>query len=72
MELVDTVTRHAHQTTDEQVQGLRDLGWTDEQMFEAVWVVAAFSYMTRVVDAFGINWKPEMLNPHAQGTKKID
>ncbi len=54
------------------MQGLRDHGWSDEQIFEGVWVAAAFAYMTRVVDAFGINWKPEMLNSSAMGPKRID
>lgn len=72
LELIDTVTRHAHRVTDDQVQGLRDHGWSDEQIFEGVWVAAAFAYMTRVVDAFGINWKPEMLNSSAMGPKRDD
>ena len=72
VEFTDTVTRHAHRVTDEQVQGLRDHGWSDEQIFEAVWVSAAFAYMTRVVDAFGINWKPAMLNQSAMGPKRVD
>ena len=72
LELIDTETRHAHRITDEQVQNLRELGWTDEQIFEALWVGAAFAYMTRIVEAFGIHWKPSMLNEKAMGTKKMD
>ena len=72
IELIDTVTRHAHRVTDDQVQSLRDHGWSDEQIFEGVWVAAAFAYMTRVVDAFGINWKPAMLNKSAMGPKRVD
>ena len=72
LELVDTLTRHAHRITDKQVQGLRDRGWTDEQIFEAVWVGAAFAYMTRIVDAFGLSWNPTMVNSKALGVQRKD
>ena len=48
------VTNHAHRTTDEDVQGLRDLGWTDPQIAEAVYVTAMFAFFNRVADAFGL------------------
>lgn len=70
--MIDTETRHAHKISDEQVESLRKLGWTDEQIFEGLWVGAAFAYMTRIVDAFGIQWQPSMLNAKALGTKKMD
>jgi len=37
LDFVETVTRHAYRVTDEQVQGLRDAGWTDEQIAEAAY-----------------------------------
>lgn len=51
---VETVTVHAYRVTDEQVQGLRDAGWSDEQIAEAVYVAALFSMFVRLADAFGI------------------
>jgi alkylhydroperoxidase family enzyme len=72
LELIDTVTQHADRVTDDQVQDLRGHGWSDEQIFEAVWVAAAFAYMTRVVDAFGIHWEPSMLSSGALGPQKVD
>lgn len=54
LRVVETVTRHASRTTDEQVQGLRDAGWTDAQVAEAVYVTAMFAFFNRVADAFGI------------------
>ncbi|HEX5939286.1 MAG TPA: hypothetical protein VFZ12_02915, partial [Dehalococcoidia bacterium] len=35
LEFVETLTRHAYKITDEQVQGLRDAGWSDPQIAEA-------------------------------------
>lgn len=54
LELVTTVTQHAYRTTDEEVQRLRDLGWTDPQIAEAVYVTALFAFFNRVADAFGL------------------
>ena len=50
---VDTLTRHAYKITDEQVQGLRDVGWTDPQIAEAVYIGSFFNMMVRIADAFG-------------------
>ena len=45
---------HAYRTTDEEVQRLRDLGWTDPQIAEAVYITALFAFFNRVADAFGL------------------
>jgi alkylhydroperoxidase family enzyme len=49
-----TVTQHAYRTTDEEVEGLRAVGWSDEQIAEAVYIIALFAFFNRVADAFGI------------------
>jgi alkylhydroperoxidase family enzyme len=54
LELVATVTHHAYRTTDEEVQRLRDAGWTDEQIAEAIYITALFAFFNRVADAFGL------------------
>jgi alkylhydroperoxidase family enzyme len=55
LEFVGTVTRHAYRVTDAQVQGLRDAGWTDAQVAEAVYVTALFNLFVRLADAFDIH-----------------
>jgi len=52
--LVATDTHHAYRTTDEEVQRLRDHGWTDPQIAEAVYIAALFAFFNRVADAFGL------------------
>ena len=52
---VRKVTEAAPRTTPEDVQGLRDAGWTEPQIAEAVYVTAMFSFFNRVADAFGIS-----------------
>jgi alkylhydroperoxidase family enzyme len=54
MEFVELVTRQAYRTTPEIVQGLRDAGWSDEQIAETVYVTGLFSMLNRVAGAFGL------------------
>ena len=58
LEFVETLTRHAHRITDEQVQRLRDAGWTDAQIAEAVYDGALFNLFVRLADAFDIHPDP--------------
>ena len=54
LEYVELVTKAAYKTTAEDVQKLRDAGWKEEQIAEAVYVTALFAFFNRVADAFGI------------------
>lgn len=62
LEFVETITRHAYRVTDEQVQELRDAGWSDEQIAEAVYDAALFNLFVRLADTFGIE-PPAMYEP---------
>lgn len=62
LDYVETITRHAYKVTDEQVQGLRDAGWTDEQIGEAAYDTALFNLFVRLADTFGIE-PPAMYEP---------
>jgi len=55
LEYVTKVTEAAYRTTSEDVQTLRDHGWTEPQIAEAVYVTAMFAFFNRVADAFGIS-----------------
>jgi alkylhydroperoxidase family enzyme len=63
LEYVTKVTEAAYRTTAEDVQTLRDHGWTEPQIAEAVYITAMFAFFNRVADAFGIP---------AQGYLEID
>lgn len=54
MRYTELITRAAYRSTAEDVQRLRDLGWTEEQISEAVYIIALFAFFNRVADAFGI------------------
>jgi len=36
------------------VQKLRHAGWTENQISEAVYIIALFAFFNRVADAFGV------------------
>ncbi|HZQ50329.1 MAG TPA: hypothetical protein VFB69_08475 [Candidatus Dormibacteraeota bacterium] len=59
---VETITTAAHRVTDEQVQELRDAGWSDEQIAEAAYDAALFNLFVRLADTFGIE-PPAMYEP---------
>jgi alkylhydroperoxidase family enzyme len=58
LQFVETLTRHAYRITDEQVQQLREVGWTDAQIAEAVYDGALFNLFVRLADAFDIHPDP--------------
>ena len=62
LDFVETITRHAYKVTDEQVQGLREAGWSEEQIAEAAYDAALFNLFTRLADTFGIE-PPAMYEP---------
>ena len=54
LDYVELVTKAAYRTTGEDVQKLRDAGWSEDQIAEAVYVTAMFAFFNRVADAFGV------------------
>ena len=54
LDYVELITRAAHTSTSDDVQKLRDCGWREEQIAEAVYVAALFAFFNRVADAFGV------------------
>jgi alkylhydroperoxidase family enzyme len=63
LEFAGTIAKAAYRVTDEQVQGLRDAGWTDEQIAEAAYVAAMFSLFVRLADTFDIE-PPAVYEPN--------
>jgi alkylhydroperoxidase family enzyme len=52
--LVKLVTEHAYRCQDEDVQKVREAGWSDPQIAEAIYITAMFAFFNRVADAFGL------------------
>jgi alkylhydroperoxidase family enzyme len=54
LEYVELITNAASRSTPQDVQKLRDAGWNEDQISEAVYVTALFAFFNRVADAFGV------------------
>ena len=54
LDYVQLITNAAYRSTAEDVQKLRDAGWREEQISEAVYITALFAFFNRVADAFGV------------------
>jgi alkylhydroperoxidase family enzyme len=52
--LVQLVTQHAYRCRDEDVEKVREAGWSDPQIAEAVYITSLFAFFNRVADAFGL------------------
>ena len=53
LQLAGKITRHAYKVTEDDIDELRVIGCTDEEIFEAVTVTSLFNYMDRMADALG-------------------
>lgn len=51
---VDNVTRHAWKVTDADVEGLKEIGWSHEEILEATLVASLFNSINRFADALGV------------------
>jgi alkylhydroperoxidase family enzyme len=51
---VQLITEAAYRSTAEDVEKLRAAGWNEDQIAEAVYIIAMFAFFNRVADAFGI------------------
>jgi alkylhydroperoxidase family enzyme len=54
MTYVELITSAAPRSTHADVQKVRDAGWTEDQIAEAVYITALFAFFNRVADAFGV------------------
>jgi len=54
MDYVKLITESAPRSTHDDVRKLREFGWSDNQISEAVYITALFAFFNRVADAFGI------------------
>ena len=55
LEFARILTERPAHVADDDVARLREVGWTDAQIAEAVYVIALFAFFNRVADAFGLD-----------------
>ncbi len=54
LDYVKLITDAAYRSTADDVQKLRESGWKENQIAEAVYITALFAFFNRVADAFGV------------------
>ncbi|HLJ10405.1 MAG TPA: hypothetical protein VKU82_04415 [Planctomycetaceae bacterium] len=54
LELARLLTQQAYRCRPEDVEKVREAGWGDSQIAEAVYITAMFAFFNRVADAFGL------------------
>jgi len=54
LQFAELITLRAHTTAPEDTDRLRQAGWNDDQIAEAVYIIALFAFFNRVADAFGV------------------
>ena len=48
--------------TREDVEGLKEAGWSEEQIVSAAQIIGYFNHLNRLADGLGIDLEPEMRN----------
>jgi len=77
LKYVKLLTLTSSHTTDDDVQAMRDAGWTDEQVWEASLEVGIFSLLNRMADAHGLDypsggWFPPELRARPDSGKPVE
>ncbi len=49
------LTTHAYKVTEEEIDGLRTAGLSDDEILEGVWVACQFNAVDRLADTFGLH-----------------
>lgn len=54
------LTRSPHEMTQNDIIFLREAGWSDAAIHDAVQVISYFNYINRVADGLHVDLEPEM------------
>ena len=63
------LTEHAYRVMDEDIDGLRALGLSDDEILEGVFVACQFNAIDRLADTFGL-YELMQLNEHEKPSQK--
>jgi len=53
LRFAEKITFHAYQVTPSDIQALRDIGCSEEEIFESIAVTSIINFMDRMADALG-------------------
>ena len=74
LEYVEKLTLTPSAMNEEDVQKLRDVGWTDRDILDIVHVCAYFNFRVRVVDGLGLevaDWQIDRARAGAERAQKL-
>jgi alkylhydroperoxidase family enzyme len=54
LRFTEKITLHAYKVTESDIQTLRDVGCSDDEIFESVAVTAIINFTDRMADALGV------------------
>jgi uncharacterized peroxidase-related enzyme len=54
LRFVQRIDHEAYKIVDADVERLRDMGWTDDELLEAIWTACLFNAIVRLVNTFGL------------------
>jgi uncharacterized peroxidase-related enzyme len=54
LRFVQRIDHEAYKIVDADVDRLREMGWTDDELLEAVWTACLFNAIVRMVNTFGL------------------
>ena len=54
LRFAEKITLHAYTVVQSDIQALRDIGCSDEEIFESVAVTSIINFMDRMADALGV------------------
>jgi alkylhydroperoxidase family enzyme len=74
LEYVKVLTLEPANVRDSLVEGMRRVGWTDDEIFEASFITSLFAFFNRMADAYGLDypagrWLPPDLRSGAPAVK---
>lgn len=56
LDYVKVLTLEPAKVRDGHVERLRQVGWNDEEIFEASFITALFAFFNRMADAYGLDY----------------
>ena len=63
------MTLHAYKTTDADIAGLKECGWSEAQILEATLIAGLFCDINRWVDALGFRVEDDRATPGGNEAK---
>ena len=72
LEYCELLTIQSSNVVEGDVQRLRDVGWSDEDIIDIVHQTALFNYMTRVADGLGIENEQYMVDAEERDLAAVD